>query len=134
MIKFSIIITALMVAACGHASAANPVLDCQQRIVNATRSDAQTDGKDPDPWRVVAYSKVDKSACSPEQIADLDKLHDLGSRMEPLSQANEDAAATGNEELHMKAFQTFNDALIEYGGLQQAAAAKLAHMKSEAPQ
>lgn len=123
-------IAALTLACCGHASEADSELRCQQRIVDASKAELTK----ADTFGAAAYGKVDKSGCSANQLADLVKLHDLGAGLNTLSQANEDAAASGNETAHMEAFQKFNNALISYGDLQQAAWAKLKQIQAKAPQ
>lgn len=124
------IIAALTLAACGHASEVHSALQCQQRVVDAREAKPVK----ADPFGAAAYEKLDRSGCSANQIADIDKLYKAGVELNALSQANEDAAASGNEAAHMQAFQKFNNALIGYDELQQTASAKLKQMQASVPQ
>lgn len=128
--RFSASIAALALAACGHASEANTELQCQQHIVDARKA-APVQA---DPFGAGFYEKIDKKGCSSEQLATIAKLHDFAANLAKLSNANEAAAASGNEETHMRAFQDFNGALIQFSEWQIAEHSKLKEMQAKASQ
>lgn len=130
MMRFSITIAVLVLAACGHASEANSELQCQQRIADAREAQPIN----ADPFGASAYEKIGKQGCSTEQLATIVKLHALAANLAKLSDANEAAAASGNEEAHMRAFQDFNGALIQFSERQIAEHSKLKAMQAKAPQ
>ena len=113
-----------LVVLTGCKAGADPVIQCQQRLVAARDAPFASDDK----FGYRPYARMDRSGCNPKQLAMLDRLLALTKAMPGLVEANERAATHGNEQAHMAAFQRMNDAIIELNDLHQAMDADLARM------
>ena len=124
----------LLLSAC--APAANPALECQQRLVAAMNApgpqtpDAAQPGADAFGHR--DFAAMDRTGCTAAQLKTLDRILALTQALPGLSEQNETAAKTGDADKHMAAFQRMNDALVALNELQQGVSSDLERMTAEA--
>jgi hypothetical protein len=120
--RLYLLIATAVVAGCQAIE--GPQITCQKRIV-AAREASPSDG---DRFGFGAYSRLDRSGCSANQVATVDRLLALIQALPGQIDANERQARQGDERGQMAAFQRMNDTLIELNDLQQKAGADLARM------
>lgn len=120
---FSALIAGALLAGC--AAAGNPELACQKRLATA-RNEPAAAGDD---FNHQAYAKVDRTGCTPTQLAVLDQVLTLTKDLPGLTQANNDLGAGGDDTAHMAAFQRMNDAVIALNDLERAIQSDLAQME-----
>jgi hypothetical protein len=114
---------ALTLAACGGGASAE--LACQQRLDGAANESLPNQAS----FGAEAYARVERSGCTPPQLAMLDRLTALTRELPNLAQANEAAALSGDNAAHSAAFERMIQAVGELNQLQKEVRDNLASME-----
>lgn len=125
-----LLLPVLLVAGC--ATGDSPELACQKRIVGAGSQGGAERPDSEDPFQSGRYAAVDRTGCTAQQQATLDRITALTKALPGLTEANQQAGRGGDPDRHMTAFQAMNDALVELNDLLRRAGADLDRLSAEA--